>query len=202
MIVEALTEILDVVDPILQEAKTLAEKLNSDPDTVSDKVVLAVSDLAAKLNALLLKGVNELSDDATDDAKTVIECINAEEDDTNAALKDTIEQATTCMAEKYSDIYTTVNDILTDLLSLEEDIQGQVTTLSECSDSDLTCLTAFLQTLYVTVTAVLEKLPTDVIEIVEVAEVVIAQLKSCDLAPGIKVNAEAILDSTAKCIKA
>lgn len=202
MIVEALTEILEAVEPILEEAQNLAEKLNSEPDTVSDKVVSVVSELAAKAHALLLKGVNELADDATDDANTVIQCINAEEDVTNAALKETITLATSCISEKYSDIYNATNQVLSDLVDLEEDIKGQVATLSDCTDSDLVCLTSLVKTLYTTVINVIDKLPTDLIDIVNVVEVVIAQLQSCDLAPGIKVNAEAILDDVAKCIKA
>lgn len=199
---EILTKIIDVIDPILKEAQNLAEKLDSDPDSVTESVVSLVSELAAKLNALLLKGVNELSDDATDDANSVIECINGQEENTNAALKETIQLATECIAVKYSDIYTAANEVLTDLLSLEEDIEGQVATLSECTDSDLSCLTALVKTLYVTATKVIDKLPTDVTDIVEVAVVLIDQLKTCDLAPGIKKNAENILDGAAKCIKA
>lgn len=199
---EILTKIIDVIDPILKEAQNLAEKLDSDPDSVTESVVSLVSELAAKLNALLLKGVNELSDDATDDANSVIECINGQEENTNAALKETIQLATECIAVKYSDIYAAANEVLTDLLSLEEDIEGQVATLSECTDSDLSCLTALVKTLYVTATKVIDKLPTDVTDIVEVAVVLIDQLKTCDLAPGIKKNAENILDGAAKCIKA
>ncbi|XP_066262953.1 uncharacterized protein [Euwallacea similis] len=201
IVVEILSGVLNLTNTVLTDVETQVANFEADEDAETKKIVDALAEIAAESNSALIKDIDLLKDGASDDGVAALECIDAQEENLDAAVKSTISTTADCISKKYSDIFKEVDKVLGQLRDLQDDVQGQTDTLGKCSEGELACLVSFLGTIVATGQKVVVALQTDVPEIISLIQNVVAQIDSCDIAPSIKDNALKIFEDTIACIK-
>lgn len=144
--------------------------------------------------------VNELRKGATLDGQSIIDCVNLEQNKTEAAFEEVSAMVGYCAANEIDVVLNQTRSMLSHLGDLQNDVQAQTDALQTCDGNDFTCVIVFLAT----GVTIIEKIPVvliqDITEVYELIEKVIDDMSQCDISSTILKRTQEIFNEGVVCI--
>lgn len=201
IIVELLNVVLTVTEKLVENAKTVNSLLEANQESIIADAETFLAEIGTQVNNIVLKLIDQLKEEATEDGISVLECIDGQEETTNIALAETITLTATCLSETSPALLVVANDILEHVQSVEAKVKAQVETLEACTETDLQCLIAFGSTALELGNEISEIVSQDLDSVVAVIQEGINHVASCKLLDNVKSNTQKIFDNVVVCIK-
>ncbi|XP_050293376.1 uncharacterized protein LOC126733932 [Anthonomus grandis grandis] len=203
VIVAIYNQILNYEREILSKVSEYVENLEGDKAQIQAEVVEVITKLANSINNVIVKFIDELRPAATDDGKAVLDCIQAEQDKTDAAFNTLAADIGVCVVDNTL-IYDALTALISQLSGLIDKAQAEVDTLSSCDSGDLACLTTFVLTRIDDLGDVYELLKQDVDEAVQLLVNLVNMVEGCVQTewPVLNSLAQEIFNDAVVCIKA
>lgn len=201
IIVELLNVVLTVTEKLVENAKTVNSLLEANEESIIADAETFLAEIGTQVNNIVLKLIDQLKEEATEDGISVLECIDGQEETTNIALAETITLTATCLSETAPALLVVANDILDHVQSVEAKVKAQVETLEACTETDLQCLIAFGSSALELGNEISEIVAEDVDSVVAAIQEGINHVASCKLLDNVKTNTQKIFDNVVVCIK-